>query len=168
MKVFNPDHRDEVLDLIENGPFLKRLGVKAITLEKGLYRSQTPVTHDMLNTFGGIHGGAYAAILDSACYYAAYAEVPEGKGFITIDLQTNYLRSAKEGDVIDCEAHVVKMGGTIILTEAICYDQKGRMLAQGTSKLFVSDTIQPISAAMDMQRPGESLPPKFIIVEEDE
>ena len=166
MKVFNPAHRDVVIDLINRAPFLTRVGVRVVELGQGVFRSRCEVTHDMLNSFGGIHGGAYAAIMDSACYYCAYADVPEGKGFITIDLQSNYLRSARVGDVVNCESHVIKMGGTIILTEAICTDDEGRLLAQATSKLYASDTIQPISAAMDLLSPGEIIPPKYIEVDD--
>lgn len=166
MKVFNPAHRDVVVDLINRSPFLDRVGVRVLKLEKGVFSSTVEVTYDMLNAFGGIHGGAYAAMLDSACYYCAYSEVPENVGFITMDLQTNYLRSAKVGDVIVCEAHPIKMGRTIILTEGICTDQKGRMVAQATSKLYVNETIQPISAAMKLLSPDKELPPKYIEINE--
>ena len=166
MKVFNPEHRDVVIDLINRAPFLTRVGVHVVELEQGVFTSRCEVTYDMLNSFGGIHGGAYAAIMDSACYYCAYADVPENKGFITIDLQTNYLRSARVGDVVNCESHVIKLGGTIILTEAICTDDEGRLLAQATSKLYASDTIQPISAAMDLLSTRKTMPPKYIEIDD--
>lgn len=166
MKVFNPAHRDIVMRVIDLSPFLNQLGVRALELEQGVYRSRLEVTRECLNSFGGIHGGVYAALLDSACYYCAYADVPEGKGCITMDLQTNYLRSAKEGDTLTVEAHPVKVGRTVILTEGTVYDDEGRIMAHATSKLFVNDALQPISAALDMLGIEPPMPPKFIEVEE--
>lgn len=167
MKVFNPEHRDVVIDLINRAPFLTRVGVHVVELEQGVFKSRCEVTYDMLNSFGGIHGGAYAAIMDSACYYCAYADVPENKGFITIDLQTNYLRSARVGDVVICRITCSSSwAGVSSIREAICTDDEGRLLAQATSKLYASDTIQPISAAMDLLSPGKTMPPKYIEIDD--
>lgn len=164
MKKFNPEHRDRVLEVIALSPALNQIGVEALELEEGIYRSRLEVTRKNLNSFGGIHGGVYAAILDSALYYCAYAQVPEGTGFITMDLNTNYLRSAHEGDVLVCEAHPIKMGRTVVLTEGQITDQDGHLMAHGTSKLFINDALQPISAAIEMLGMTEPMPPKYIEV----
>lgn len=165
MRTLNPEHRDKVLEIIEQSPFLTQIGVRALELGDGIYRSQLTIERTQLNSFGGVHGGVYAAMLDSACYYCAYADIPEGTGFVTLDLSVNDLRSAKLGDVLTCEAHPIKVGRTTALTEGTITDQNGNVVAHAISKLYINDKLQPMSAAVEMLGISEPMPPKFIEVD---
>lgn len=157
----NPEHVKEVLEIINQGPYFRLLDIDIEVLDMGYCRVSVNVSRKHNNCFGGIHGGAYASILDTAAYWALYCEMPENAGFTSLDLQTNNFRSITEGHVV-CEARVIKRGSSICFSEATIVDDKGRLMAQGTSKIFVAPTLQPISAAIETLCPGRELPPKFL------
>lgn len=60
---------------------------------------------------GFMHAASVIALVDSACGYACVASLPEGaSGFTTIEIKTNYLGSAKEGETVACTARLVHGG----------------------------------------------------------
>lgn len=60
---------------------------------------------------GFMHAAAVVALVDSACGYACVASLPEGaSGFTTIEIKTNYLGTAKEGEEVVGEARLVHGG----------------------------------------------------------
>jgi uncharacterized protein (TIGR00369 family) len=60
---------------------------------------------------GFLHAASVIALVDSACGYGCIASLPEGaSGFTTIELKTNYLGTAKEGEVVSCKARLVHGG----------------------------------------------------------
>ena len=60
---------------------------------------------------GFLHAASVIALVDSACGYACVASLPEGAaGFTTIELKANYLGTAKEGETVECRAHLVHGG----------------------------------------------------------
>lgn len=156
----NPEHLERVKRLADNSAFLNLLGVKLVELDKDYCRTEVTVTPELLNAFGGIHGGAYAAMLDNASYWCLYCGMDEDAGFTTIDLSVSDLRSVNEGLVIT-EGRAIKYGSTICLSEAVSKDERGRILAHATSKFLVSPKLQPISAAVRMAG-ADPLPPKFL------
>ena len=110
--------------------------------------------------FGGINGGVNAGLLDSVTYWCLLCCMPEDVGYTTIDLTVNDMHSAQSG-IIYAEGEVIKHGRTISLTEGRITDEKGTLIAYGTSKLFASPTIQPMSLAAEYLGIG-TMPPKFI------
>jgi uncharacterized protein (TIGR00369 family) len=60
---------------------------------------------------GFLHAASVVALVDSACGYACVASLPDGaSGFTTIEIKTNFLGTAKEGDRVACEARLVHGG----------------------------------------------------------
>jgi uncharacterized protein (TIGR00369 family) len=69
------------------------------------------------------------ALADTAAGYGCLLSLPEGgTGFTTIELKTNFLRSAREG-TITCEARLVHGGRTTQLWDATVSDPEGRPMA---------------------------------------
>lgn len=60
---------------------------------------------------GYMHAASVVALVDTACGYACLASLPEGaSGFTTIEIKTNYLGTAKPGEVVACEARLLHGG----------------------------------------------------------
>src|SRR6201982_4248474 len=60
---------------------------------------------------GYLHAGTVVGFADSACGYGCILNLPEGaRGFTTIELKTNFLRSAQPGATIQCRASLVHGG----------------------------------------------------------
>lgn len=78
---------------------------------------------------GYVHAGAVVSLADTACGYGCLLHMPEGgAGFTTIELKTNFLRSAREG-TITCEARLLHGGRTTQLWDATVRDSEGRAMA---------------------------------------
>jgi uncharacterized protein (TIGR00369 family) len=79
---------------------------------------------------GYLHAGVVVGFADSACGYGCILNLPEGAiGFTTVELKTNFLRSAQPGITIDCEAKLVHGGRTTQLWDATISDPDARTLA---------------------------------------
>ena len=105
------------------------LGIEFETLEPELVRARLPLRQALFAPNGYLHAGTVVALADSACGYGCMLTLPEGAtGFTTIELKTNFLRSAKEG-TITCEARLVHGGRTTQLWDATVSDAAGRTMA---------------------------------------
>ena len=88
-----------------------------------------PIRPELLAPNGYLHAGAVIALADTACGYGCFASLPEGgTGFTTIELKTNFLRSASEG-TIECEGRLVHGGRTTQVWDATIKDEAGKTLA---------------------------------------
>jgi 1,4-dihydroxy-2-naphthoyl-CoA hydrolase len=69
---------------------------------------------------GYLHGGTVVALADTACGYGCLGSLPDGKtNFVTIELKTNFLGTARVGDTIEVHASAVHRGGTTQIWDAI-------------------------------------------------
>ena len=85
--------------------------------------------------FGIVHGGVLATLIDTATFWAAYARLPQDMGLVNIDLKLNYLQPAISGR-LTARGRCIRPGRTLSYTEAHVYDEKGDLLAHGTSTLM--------------------------------
>jgi uncharacterized protein (TIGR00369 family) len=105
------------------------VGVEFDTTEQGVVRARLPLRKALFAPNGYVHAGAVVTLADTACGYGCILALPEGAtGFTTIELKTNFLRSAVEG-TITCEARLVHGGRTTQLWDATVEDPEGRTMA---------------------------------------
>lgn len=160
MTALNPAHVQAVIRAINAGPYIKHLAMVIEELGVGTATVTLAVDHAHLNPFGGIHGGAYASLIDTAAYWAAYCEIDAGVGLISIDLKIDYLAPLSSG-IITCKGRSIKIGKTMCLAEAAATDADGRWLAHGTSKMMITRGLQSIEDAFRFTG-APALPPKFL------
>ena len=105
------------------------LGIEFETLENERVRARLPLRPALFAPNGYVHAGTVVALADTACGYGCMLTLPEGAaGFTTIELKTNFLRSAKEG-TIACEARLAHGGRTTQVWDATVSDEEGRTMA---------------------------------------
>lgn len=160
MKTVNPDHVKAVLDLINSGPYFRLLSMDVSSMGVGFARVEIDLMNKHLNPFGGIHGGVYSSLIDTAAYWAVYCDIEEDSGLISLDLHVDNLAPVQEGHLV-VEGKRIKVGKNICLAEAVVIDSEGRYLAHGTSKQMVVPGLQSMAAAVSAMG-CEPLPPKFI------
>jgi uncharacterized protein (TIGR00369 family) len=160
MRELNPKHVEAVIDLINQGPFFKLLSMQVKDLDQGYSLVEMDVGNEHLNPFGGIHGGAYASVIDTAAYWSVYCELDENVGLISLDLKVDFLAPTNVGKMF-IKGHRIKMGKTICLAEATAFDQQDKWLAHGISKMMVLQGPQTIKEAANFIGTAD-LPPKFI------
>ena len=87
------------------------LGLEWELVATGAARGRFTVRAGHMAPNGYMHAASVVVLVDSACGYACVASLPEGaSGFTTIELKTNFLGTAKVGDVVSCEARLVHGG----------------------------------------------------------
>ncbi len=160
MPRLNPEHTEKLIELINQSPYFQLLNMSLQEVDEGYCKVEMQLERKHLNAFGGIHGGAYASLLDTAAYWALYADLEEADGFTTLDLTSNNLRAIETGTLV-AEGRVIKRGRSICLCEADIHDEQGQLMAHCISKQLVGPTLQPISAATATLG-GAPLPPKFL------
>jgi uncharacterized protein (TIGR00369 family) len=105
------------------------LGIEVLELAGGVVHARLAVQEKHLAPNGFLHAGAVVALADTACGYGSILSLPEGGvGFTTIELKTNFLRTALKG-TITCEAKLAHGGRTTQLWDATVSDEDGRPLA---------------------------------------
>jgi len=160
MVSLNQDHVQAVIKAINQGPFFNHLSMTVKEMGIGYSIVEMNVGNEHLNPFGGIHGGAYASAIDTAAYWAAYCELEEKVGLISIDLKIDYLAPISEGLMI-AKGRSIKIGKSMCLAEATATNKEGKWLAHGTSKMMVTEELQTIEDAFNFTG-SKTLPPKFI------
>ena len=160
MRKINPAHIETLIELINKGPYFELLSMKTLDMSIGYAKIEIEVQDKLMNPFGGIHGGVYSSLIDTATYCAVYCEMDEDTGYTTIDLNVNNLGMLKQGKII-VEGRTIKTGKSLCIAEATAKDEGGKILAYGSSKLMILKNRQSISHAVDNMGYSE-LPPKFI------
>ena len=72
---------------------------------------------DLTQQDGFLHAGVVAAILDSACGYAAMTLVPAGSRVLTVEFKANFLAPAR-GETFVARAAVKRSGRTLSTCQA--------------------------------------------------
>ena len=105
------------------------LGIEFVEPGDGLMRARLAIEEKHMAPNGYLHAGTVVGLADSTCGYGCILNLPEGAmGFTTIELKTNFLRSAQEG-TIHCEAQLVHGGRTTQLWDATVTNTEGKKLA---------------------------------------
>lgn len=90
-----------------------------------------------LNPMGIVQGGILAAMLDDAMGMIGMLKL-QGKSWVsTIDLNTQYLRPVRKGDVTVC-AKIVSTGKNIMFAEGELYDSRNKLSARATCSLALT------------------------------
>ena len=160
MKKLNPKHVEAVIALINQGPFFKLLSIQIKELGRGHSLVEMELSRQHLNPFGGLHGGAYASVIDTAAYWSVYGELEEEAGLTSLDLKVDFLAPAPAGKIW-ARGRCIKMGRTLCLAEATAFDEKEKWLAHGVSKMMVLQGTQSIKEAVHFIG-GAPIPSKFI------
>lgn len=160
MKKFNAAHVAAIKEMIDDAPYFRLLGMEFLELTPGFSKFIIDIDAAKHHSpFGQLHGATYASLVDTAAYWAAYYDIPEDAGLITLDLNVDYLSTLKNGRV-SAQGKLIKAGRTVCLTEAQVVDENGKLLCHGKSKLLVTQGLQTLSQALENM--GKvPLPPKY-------
>ncbi len=96
------------------------------------------VRPEMTNPAGILHGGMIATMLDDVMGMTVMVKYnPNFTHFYsTINLQIDYLASAREGATVIATSNIVKAGNKIIYVEGWLHDSNGKALAHATSNML--------------------------------
>lgn len=97
-----------------------------------------------LNPMGGIHGGWYATLLDSALGCAVHTMMLPGRGYTTAELGVNLVKAiGPKVQRIRAEGKVIHCGRQLATAEARLYGPDGTLYAHATTTCLVFDLKLP-------------------------
>jgi uncharacterized protein (TIGR00369 family) len=90
------------------------------------------------NPMGGVHGGWYGAVLDSALGCACMTTVPQGSWYTTLEYKVNITRAIPVGTEVECIATVQHAGRSTAVAEAVMRGvADGKTYATGSTTCIV-------------------------------
>jgi uncharacterized protein (TIGR00369 family) len=108
------------------------IGAQLVKVGPGEIEIALPFREDLTQQTGALHAGVVAAVLDSACGYAALTLMPADADVVSVEFKLNLLAPAK-GERIIARAKVKKAGRTL----SVC-DADGFAVVEGQEKLVAS------------------------------
>ena len=117
------------LNAASGGTLSALLGIRFTHVEPGLCRGEIVLRPDHMAPNGFLHAATVIALADTAAGYGCMASLPGGaEGFTTIELKSNFLRTARDG-VIQAEARMRHGGRTTQVWDAEVETAAGKALA---------------------------------------
>ncbi len=108
----------------QKGSLPGELGLEWDEVANGRAIGRFTVSRQHMAPNGFLHAASVIALLDTACGYGCVASLPDGaSNFTTIELKTNFLGTAKEGDVVQCAARLTHGGRTTQVWDAEAVNQ---------------------------------------------
>ncbi len=135
----DPDFEGKVRRAFANQSLLATLGMRLELVEPGMVRVALPFASHILQQHGFVHGGAVAAMGDTACGFAAMSLMPSGCGILTVEFKISLMAPA-QGDCLVATGRVVKPGRTLIFSETEISANRGsetRLIARTTATLML-------------------------------
>jgi uncharacterized protein (TIGR00369 family) len=106
------------------------LGIEFDSVETGLVESRLAVERRHMAPNGFLHAASVVALADTSCGYGCVASLPPGAtGFTTIELKSNFMGTAREGDTLACRAWLVHGGRSTQVWDAEVTHEGGKTLA---------------------------------------
>jgi uncharacterized protein (TIGR00369 family) len=91
-----------------------------------------------LNPMGGVHGGWYATLLDSALGCAVHTMMPAGRGYTTAELGVNLVKAiGPKVQRVRAEGRVLHCGRQLATAEAKLVGPDGTLYAHATTTCLV-------------------------------
>lgn len=119
-------------------PIARTLDFQLLEVDAGraLFQGTPGPAH--LNPMGGIHGGWYATLLDSALGCAVHTMMPAGRAYTTTQLHVNLVRAiGSKAPRVRAEGKVIHCGRQLATAEARLYGPDGTLYAHATTTCLV-------------------------------
>lgn len=125
-----PERERMIREKFEVNHFPKLLGIEIDAIEPGRAVLSVAVRQELLQLQGVMHGGAIAALIDTAVAFAIVSVSQPHDRFTTVEMKVNYLSAIREGRV-RAEARLIRDGRRIIVADCDVFDAQGRLAAKG-------------------------------------
>lgn len=107
------------------------LGIERLSIAAGAVEARLEVGEPRVAPNGYLHAAGLIALTDSARGVGCLHSRPQGAaGFTTIDLKSNFLGTARQGDGVMCGARLAHGGRTTQVWDAeVRYESSGKAMA---------------------------------------
>ena len=125
--------REVIEQFIPNSPLVGHLGMRLESIGTDEATLVLPFRPELATVDDIVHGGAIAALIDTAGMAATWADdaEPESLAGATVTLNVNYTAAAR-GKELTARALVVRRGRSLIFSEVKVTEPDGRLVATGS------------------------------------
>ena len=125
--------RELIEAFIPNSPLVGHLGIGLIAIEPDRAELRLPFRPELATMGDVVHGGAIAALLDTAGMAAAWSDdtVPENLAGATVSMSVSFAAAARATD-LTARATVVRRGRSLCFCEVTVVDTEGAVVAHGS------------------------------------
>lgn len=109
--------------------FARLLGFKLLSVAQDELIAEVPVTQDLANRNGVMHGGAIMAMADNLGGTATLINLPPGKTTTTLESKTNFLRPIRIGDIATARSVPLHRGRTTMVWQTTISRGDGKVAA---------------------------------------
>lgn len=111
-----------------NDTLLEALGIEVISAQKEEVVLKMPVDNRTHQPAGFLHGGASAALAETAASIGAFLQVDQEKyNVFGIEINANHMRSKREGEVI-AKATPLHVGKTTMVWQINILDEQEKLI----------------------------------------
>jgi uncharacterized protein (TIGR00369 family) len=119
-------------------PYARLIGTRIIRLSKDGATAELPVTNEVANPNGVLHGGVLMAMADNLGGRSTMANLPPGARTTTIESKTNFFAAIPVGDVAHAECTALHKGRTTMVWQTrITRGNDGKLAAMVTQTQLV-------------------------------
>lgn len=127
----------ELLELFnEKAPIARTFGMRLSYTDEGNAVIDLPYNPDLNHAQGGIHGGIYATMLDTASWFTAAATHDASCWVATSEMTVHFLQPA-ERTALRAVGQMVKSGKRQDIAEAHLYDEQTRLVGHAVGTFIV-------------------------------
>lgn len=128
---------DELLQMFnERVPIARTFGLRLSFDDEGRAIVDLAYNPDLDHALGGVHGGVYATLLDSAGWFTSAAAHEEDCWLATSEMSMHFLLPA-ERTSLRAVGRLIKRGKRQDVAEMHLYDGEGRLMAHATGTFIV-------------------------------
>jgi uncharacterized protein (TIGR00369 family) len=124
--------RDIVRAFIPSSPLVGLLGIELVELAPDRAQLRLPYRPELATIGDVVHGGAIAALLDTAAMAAAWSDdaVPGSGAGATVSMSVDYVAAARGIDLV-ATATAVRRGRSLCFCEVTVAGPGGQVIAKG-------------------------------------
>jgi uncharacterized protein (TIGR00369 family) len=121
-------------------PIEKLMQIELVSVVPGEAVFKCKPDDSAYNAVGAVCGGLVCTMLDTAVGCALHSTMPRGKGFTSIEIKVNFLKTVRQSSgVLTATGIVIKAGSRVAFTEGTVTDASGVLVATASSTLLVVD-----------------------------
>ena len=133
----NKQREEELLSMFHTqAPISRYFGMKLSFTEDGSAVVDLPHNPNLDHALGGVHGGVYATMLDTAGWFTVALARTDPRLVVTSELTVRYLEPV-EGMSLRPLGKVIRQGKREDVAEMQLYDEVGRLVGHATGAFMI-------------------------------
>ena len=116
-------------ETIARSPFAELLDIHSMPGSDGMGEASMSIQHKHLQEQGFVQGGIIVTLADYAFHRAVASVLNPGQDAVTVELKTNFIASAREGELI-ATARLISRGRTLLVGDVEVLDRDGTLIAR--------------------------------------